>query len=416
MSELLTLTQGQQDAYEAFCRFINDPTASEFVLEGYSGTGKSTLVHTLLDRLPKLLKTLKLIDPTRTQRWDVELTATTNKAAEAFSQITGQDVSTIHSKLGLRVVKDYITGQTRLIRKSNAETLTDTILFVDEASYIDRNLLKLILQSTPGCKVVFIGDPAQLLTVGSNYAPVFKAGFTTARLTKVVRQAEGNPIIDLATAFRGTVNEGAFFKFIPDGTHIQVLSREDFEQAIVKEFDDLTWTHNRSKVLAWTNKKVIAYNHGIRDIVKGAPDFQVGDYAVCNHYVSAGKYGIKTDQLVHITSIGSPMNSHGVPGRMYTLDHTNQVFMPDSMDDKKALIKRATKAEDYTTVKETEKWIDLRAAYSCTINKSQGSTYDKVFIDLDDIKKCNSGDQIARMLYVAVSRARYTVYLCGDLV
>lgn len=61
-------------------------------------------------------------------------------------------------------------------------------------------------------------------------------------------------------------------------------------------------------------------------------------------------------------------------------------------------------------------WIDLRAAYACTINKAQGSTYDKVFIDLDDIKKCNSGNQIARMLYVGVSRARLIVYLCGDLI
>ena len=61
-------------------------------------------------------------------------------------------------------------------------------------------------------------------------------------------------------------------------------------------------------------------------------------------------------------------------------------------------------------------WIDLRAAYASTINKAQGSTYKTVFIDLDDIKRCNSGDQIARMMYVGVSRASQRVWLTGDLV
>ena len=61
-------------------------------------------------------------------------------------------------------------------------------------------------------------------------------------------------------------------------------------------------------------------------------------------------------------------------------------------------------------------WIDLRAAYAQTVDKSQGSTYDKVFIDLDDISHCTSGARIARMLYVAVSRARHQVIFTGDLV
>ena len=60
-------------------------------------------------------------------------------------------------------------------------------------------------------------------------------------------------------------------------------------------------------------------------------------------------------------------------------------------------------------------WIDLRNAFACTINKSQGSTFDAVFIDLDDVRRCNSGEQMARMLYVAVSRARNHVYLTGDI-
>jgi ATP-dependent exoDNAse (exonuclease V) alpha subunit len=63
-----------------------------------------------------------------------------------------------------------------------------------------------------------------------------------------------------------------------------------------------------------------------------------------------------------------------------------------------------------------QSWIDLRAAYAQTINKSQGSTYDKVFIDLDNVSRCHVGDQIARMMYVGVSRARSQVIFTGDLV
>jgi ATP-dependent exoDNAse (exonuclease V) alpha subunit len=91
--------------------------------------------------------------------------------------------------------------------------------------------------------------------------------------------------------------------------------------------------------------------------------------------------------------------------------------MPESRQEWKDAIKEARELEDFEAVQEmTEEWIDLRAAYSCTINKSQGSTYDKVFIDLDDLKKCRDTNQLARMLYVGVSRARNNVYLTGDLV
>lgn len=53
--------------------------------------------------------------------------------------------------------------------------------------------------------------------------------------------------------------------------------------------------------------------------------------------------------------------------------------------------------------------------YASTVNKSQGSTYDTVYIDLNDIGKCRDKDQVRRMLYVAVSRARHKVVFTGDI-
>ena len=292
------------------------------------------------------------------------------------------------------------------------------ILFIDEASYIDRELMQLIFRHAAGSKIVFIGDPAQLTAVRSSSAPVFQAGFSGAQLSQVVRQAEGNPIIDLATKFRNTVNSGEFFQFKPDGTSIRYVERKEFDQMVLDEFSRKDWEHKDSKFLAWTNKTVIAYNNAIHDKVSGSPHFKVGDYAVCNSFLTVGKgVSIKTDQLVNISGIEKSENRYGIQGRFFSLDRSYRVFVPDSLVEKKELIKKLRAAGDTRTLIEIEEqWADLRAAYACTINKSQGSTFNSVFIDLDDVARCNDGNQLARMLYVGVSRAREHVILTGDLV
>lgn len=228
LTDTFALTADQQAALDAFHTFLLDPTETVFVLSGYSGCGKSTLVSVLLDRLPGFMKTAHLINPAATD-YEVALTATTNKAAEALSQITGAGVVTIHSFLGLRVSTDYRSNTTTLIPKSK-EPKAGYLLFVDEASYIDAALLDHVFKLTANCKIVFIGDPAQLTPVKSAGTPVFDAHFPGAALTQVVRQAEGNPIIALSTKFRGTVNSGEFFSFKPDGEAIQYLDGDAFKQ------------------------------------------------------------------------------------------------------------------------------------------------------------------------------------------
>ena len=413
MSEF-TLTADQQAAYRSFVAFITDPVAAVFVLAGYAGTGKSTLVNKLLTDLPATLKTAQLIGQSDID-WEIQLTATTNKACEALAEITGEEVRTIQSFLGLRPVKNHKTRETELKAHRGAEVQQHKIIFIDEASMMDVNLLELLGDWTDECKIVFIGDPAQLPPVKSNTTPVFARGYPQSSLTEVVRQANGNPIIDLATAFRNTVNGAPWGQFKPDQEHIIHLPRHDFEKAIVTEFTRPDWQHSCSKVLAWTNKTVIAFNQAIRNVVQGVPELEAGDYAVCNNYLQAGKYSIKTDQTVLITEIHKSTQK-GVNGWFIEMDGRHASFMPASLEEKKARLKKARDEEDYNTVRVIEDtWADLRAAYACTINKSQGSTYDRVFIDLDDIAKCHSGNQIARLMYVAVSRARHQVYLTGDL-
>lgn len=413
----IVLTDDQQAAYDNFAAFILDPCVDVFVLAGYSGTGKTTLVKTILDRFPSLMKTTKLINPD-VATMDVLLTATTNKAAENFASIANCDVVTIHSALGLRVHTDYKTGVTQLTRGRHSTDISNHIIFIDEASYVDKELLRFIFEITSNCKIVFIGDPAQLVSVGAKNSPVFNAGYKGSQLSQVVRQAEGNPIIELSAKFRHTVNTGEFFSFKPDGVAIRHLSRPDFVHAIKNEFVDPLWHHDRSKVLAWTNDCVIRYNKAISNELTGQPELKVGDYAVCNRYMSGnGNFSIKTDQLVRITGISEQEREYGVLGNSITIDNRGSFFMPANPGDVKKAIKQAKDTGQLGTVAYIDNnWIDLRAAYACTINKAQGSTYGKVFIDLDDIKKCNSANQIARMLYVGVSRASHEVILTGDLI
>lgn len=413
---MITLSPSQNKAYTDFATFLSDPKEAVFVLAGYSGTGKSTLVKYILDQLNGLLHINKLINP-KYPEYEVHITATTNKAAESLANIIKKSVSTIHSLLRLRVGRDN-KGRTTLYCARPKELVENALIFIDEASYIDSDLLTLISQKTKNCKLVFIGDPAQLTPVNSNTTPVFNlTSCKKTEMTDVVRQAEGNPIIELSTCFRNTVNTGDFFSFTPDNKHIQWLEREDFEDKILEEFSRKDWNHADSKVLVWTNKAAINYNHGIRENLIGIHEFQEGDYAICNSFIAIDGFKVSTDEMVLISKVIGPSKSYDVDGTLFEINGSFTVFSPNSIEEKNLAIKKARKLEQYDRVAHMEDgWIDLRAVYACTVNKAQGSTYKKVFIDLDDIKKCKNPNLLARLLYVAVSRAKETVYLTGDLV
>lgn len=417
----ITLTEDQQAAYYAFTAFISDPDQDILLISGYAGTGKTTLIKTLRDDLTALLAGEAAL--TGEKNWGVEFTATTNKAAEAFAQLTGEEVTTIHSFLGLKVVTDYKTKKTVLkdthakAKREMAGEYKQKILFVDEASMVNHELLQKLLDTLEDCKIVFIGDPAQLPPVKSKGCPVYQQGWPEVRLEKVVRQAEGSPIIDFATCFRNTVNGHEWLQgFKPDGTAIQNCDRNSFDTQLEQEFNRPDWSPEDSKVLAYTNDAVNRYNHLIRDIVHGSPHLQAGDWAVVNQaYISKG-WSFRTDQIVRITSM-QPKTLYGLDGWNMTVEGHYNIFMPVSQDQKKKLIAKLRKADKWHMVTEVEdEWIDLRASYACTINKSQGSTYDRIFIDLNDLQRCRNPNQLARLMYVAVSRARHQIICTGDLV
>lgn len=420
MSDII-LTADQSNAENAFVQFLMDPDQQVFVLSGYSGTGKSTLIKTLLSRLDSYLEQVSKKHPDHMIH-DVILTATTNKAAENFQSITGREVRTIHSQLKFRVMTDYATGKKELVATSK-QKLQFTLLFIDEASYVDSKTLDMIFKQVENCKVVFIGDKAQLLMPKSMSAPVFSAGFPSAHLSEVMRQLgpDGKPqvnlITELATAFRHTVDTGVWpTNFKPDGETVLWVPRRQFKDVIEAEFLRDDWTYHDSKILAFRNDTVVAYNHHIRGQLKGEPRLQKGDYAENNHFVNVGKNGIKTDQTVYISQIEPDSKEFDVPGNWVELDYMIRAFHPHDRSIKARLAARFRAAGELKNAATVDNWVDLRSVFAQTVNKSQGSTYKRVYLDLDDIKRCTHGNQIARMMYVGISRAQMQCWMTGDLV
>lgn len=415
MSKLpFQLSNGQQTALDKFVEFLLNPYKTYFVLEGYAGTGKSTLVKELMERLPDYMDEFVIKNPD-SPTYTVALTATTNKAAEVLSVMSGTGVETIHKFLGLRVFTDYKTGVTKLTPK-NRDIATGFLLFIDEASFIDFDLLKYIGRRTANCKIVFMGDRGQLSPVGLNgIPPVFTQGYDGAMLTEVMRQMvdgvpKANPVTDLATAFREVVHGGEWPKIKNDPPYIKVLDPEAFDEAIKVEFSRDDWRYSDSKILGWTNACVIRYNRMVGELVTGTPHLEVGDYAVSNKAVIISDGGLKTDELVQITGMGEPTEEYDCPGQWIEVNHDQRLFFPTSLEDKKRAFNAAKNKSKFKVMQEIDQeWVDLRHAFAQTVNKSQGSTYDRVYIDLSDIMRCNIGEQVARMLYVAVSRARFEV-------
>lgn len=409
--QAIKLTQDQTKALDALLHFLSTDESC-FVLAGHAGTGKSTLIQYLVEEFKTREQLLKVVMPKYiAKEW--ALTATTNKAAEALSQASGTEVTTIHSLLSIRVGSNFKTGENFVYRSTKEPKRKDLIIVVDECSYIDSKLLKLINESIDNCKVIFMGDPSQLTPVFSNEVPVFHQDYPSATLSQVMRQDAHSPIQGICAEFRKTIQEHRGFPKITLCSEIQHLSKEDFTIALTQEFSRTDWKQGDSKILAWRNKTVQQYNSTLFQHLNQRSEFKKGDYVLNNHYVS----GLKADGEYQVEKCYACMDTGYIKGHNIQLTGFNQhFFMPSNLKDYDKAKKKAVKEEDTARVQEImENWVDLRPSYACTVNKSQGSTYNKVFIDLGDLGKCKDALQLARLLYVAISRARHTVIFTGDL-
>jgi len=422
MSKLI-LTKDQEKANNAFLDFLVSDD-NFFIIQGAAGTGKSFLIKYLLNTFYNKYKSYCLLLQKDPKQFNIKVTATTNKAVtviEDFLQGECLDVRTIFSLLGLKVVNDRKTGKTSLEFNSNnvPDLPKNMLIFIDEASFISNELFNIIqdlLVKTHNAKVIFIGDQYQLAPVNFNQTIMEQLKCKKAVLDEIVRNS--GDILLAGTKFRKTVETGLFTPISYNDTNLLHVKGKEFQQRIEDSFSHPDWTPNTSKVLAWTNEKVQAYNQHIRTFLKLPKLFQIGETVITNEYIQGKNYSASVDSEVMITKINAMATTkmYGVEGYIIELDHSHVGFMPINFQDKKNLMKELSANKEWKKffeVKET--WLDLRPVYASSIHKSQGSTYGTVFLDLSDIGKNWNATDVARLMYVAITRASKQVICYGYL-
>ena len=422
MNEILS--PSQQAVVDYFPHFLMSGDR-ELTISGFAGSGKTFLVQYLVDISDSMQKFCNALDDETPYR-KMFFTATTNKAAGVLQNMLGQETSTIHSLLGLKVKNNYKTGAQELVPTDKEENLTNSIVFIDEASMINRELLSIIrerAQKWTNTKLVYIGDKYQLPPVMEDVCPVFDDGPNTLTLTEIQRQVRGHPIIQLSAQYRACLDnhELEWPPIIGDGNHI--IHYEDKMEYFDVIRNAYTRGHGRDdlKILAWSNPRVREYNNWIRRLEGRPVHYQPGELVITNKPLFLDKVIVaQTDSIHRIDNVWSA-TQQGVQGHLISLEGTGgDFFQPWDWTEADKLAKQlAADARNtrnwapYFAIK--EQWADLRPIHASTVHKAQGSTYREVFVDLNNIGRNNHWREVARLVYVAITRASERVHIYGQL-
>lgn len=414
----MELTDDQKAAAKAYLKFLLNPNQKEFVLEGYSGCGKTFLTKHLIELTRQQTKMMNYLHDS-TGNINIALTAFTHKAAQALHEKTGEPVSTIHSFLKLRLFNNYKTGEVQLRKAKDYVVQENTVLFIDEASMADKMMCKMIRESTYKCKVVLIGDPKQILAVFATEAPVFNDYENGALLQHVVRQAADNPTIQLATELRQALDGGPMPRledFYCD--QIQPVDGPQFQSLVNSKMGPGVYRPDDTKILCWTNNAVHEYNSYVRGLHYSDPELQIGETLITNSVVAISDSQILLPaESVCVITRKRPATEYGIEGHWVEIqDSLDSFFIPDDFRAASQRIKQAKKEQNWYEFFEMQRlFADVRPPYASTVHKSQGSTYQEAFLDLDDIGQNTRKEELIRILYVAVTRAAQRVYLYGEL-
>ena len=424
------LTADQQAAVDVFFEFLVSD-APTFVLSGGAGVGKTFLMNYLSNDLMLTYERscgIMGIDPVS---YNIHFTATTNKAAEVLERSVNQPVQTIHSFLGLRVWDDYKSGKTKIETSHNTKTHRQIILFIDESSMISTELYEIILKHVVDSKIVFVGDKSQLSPIGEEISPVYLNVDPDyfVHLTQPVRNANTPALVDLCKQLRETVETNQFYRIRPNAPAIQFLNPDQMQDKMNEYF---LKQNDSARILCYSNNRVNDYNEYIREI-RGLPkEFVEGDQLVVATTYARGKLVLNVEREVYVHSVDPQIYKYGyqdvTPDGQEILYRNFGITPRASFMDPvevpvtvrpahvAATLKVLKKRKDWGRYFELKNFMaDLRGKEACTVHKSQGSTYETVFVDLGNIGCCHDAEMVARMLFVAASRATSQVFFYGDL-
>lgn len=438
----------QKVAVELFTRFFfHRKEDGLFLLKGYAGTGKTSLVAAIVNTLLSL-------------EYKVVLLAPTGRAAKVFSGYAGHPAFTIHKKIYRQKSETDGEGVFDLGFNGGGNTL----FFVDEASMISNadsegnfgsgclldDLVEYVYNGKNN-RLVMIGDVAQLPPVGLDISPAldkqeleaaYALQVTEVRLTDIMRQAEESGILYNATQVRGLIGNDSGkltlkVKSFPDVFRINGGDLlEEIETCYGKYGEDETMIVCRS------NKRANRFNEGIRrSILYREEDFCSGDriMVVKNNYFWGNDYEkidfIANGDMATVLRVGKRLDAYGLHFAKATLkidgyeEEVTAWGMLDTLtSDYPALSYEQTKVlyrnieEEYQHIpsrrKRSEKIrenefynaLQIKFAYAVTCHKAQGGQWDAVFIDQGWLPEELVNDEFWRWLYTAITRARERVY------
>lgn len=443
-------TPGQRILFTKLSEFILNKNSDQiFVLKGYAGTGKTTTVRSLVQSLPALGGKTVLLAPT-------------GRAAKVLSNYTGKQAFTIHKKIYYRK-PDHDGGMAFTLQQN---LHTDTIFIVDEASMISSSgglagvgsllddLISYVFNGN-NCKLIFIGDTAQLPPVGLDVSPALDIEFLKAsyyfqldwhELTEVVRQTENSGILTNATNIRNQIKSQLDGKpsFKLDGfKDIVRLAGDELEDALNSAYSK--YGAEETMVICRSNKRANIFNQQIRARIRWQEnELSTGDFmmVVKNNYFwlpDESKAGfIANGDIVELTSIGKIQEMHGfkfADVRMRMIDYPDEpeletrLLLDTIMSEAPSLSQEDNKrlynsvSADYGDIADRRmrlkkvkedgffNALQVKFAYAVTCHKAQGGQWPCVFVEQGYLTDEMINTEYMRWLYTAVSRASEKLYL-----
>jgi exodeoxyribonuclease V len=444
-------TSQQQEALEILANFMINATDQQvFLLKGYAGTGKTSLISALIRYLDANKLTCVLLAPT-------------GRAAKVLASYSGHTALTIHKKI---YRKKQITGGEGPFTL-NINTHKNAFFIVDEASMISNDgggdasfgsgrLLEDLLEfiyTGENCRLILMGDTAQLPPVGQVLSPALdseqlrRLGMETLgiELTQVVRQSGDSGILSNATALRESIRND-LVKALP---RLRVNKVDVIRLSGDELIDTISASYGRvgpeeSKIICYSNKRAVLFNKGIRNTVLYKEDeITTGDFLMVakNNYLWSDKYKeipfIANGDLVEVVRVRKQYEMYGfrfadmeVRFPDYNWELEVRVLLDSLVAEAPALDKVSqerlyldvmqdyapychSKKELYEKMRE-DPWLNslqVKYGYAFTCHKAQGGQWKDVFLDQGYVTEERMGLDYYRWLYTAMTRATERMYL-----
>jgi len=419
---------------------------SIFILKGYAGTGKTTLVSVLVKSLPILRKKSVLMAPT-------------GRAAKVLAKYSKKLASTIHRKIYW--IRTNKSGNTFIKLKEN--THRNTIFIVDEASMIPENsdkgfgnrslledLIKYVYDGID-CKLMLIGDRAQLPPVHLDISPAlneerielnYNKQVICKELTQVVRQKKDSLILENATKIREQIadNDYSYPKLLTNKEVVRINSGEDLQESLENAYDNEGI--NNTVILCRSNKRANQYNQQVRAKIRWQENkISEGDKLMVvrnNYYWIDDKSNagfIANGDIVDVVKVKEIIERYGFNfakasiqmSEYHDKKELDVILLLDTLTSENPSITYEQYQQlykevglDYKGHKEVNKKIkedqffnalQIKFAYAITCHKSQGGQWENVFVDLGYFTEEMLDKSYFRWLYTAFTRASQKLYL-----